>query len=83
MTPSNSLPSHEANLYWNKTQAAWRKEQDRQGIPTIEQTVRAFTPSGRAVEVNRFDFNLAYATNSYVQLTDGSWIKACVLKIEA
>lgn len=56
-----------------------RETQDALGIPTIEQTVRKRTPSGRNVEANRFDFNLAYCLDKYVQCTDSSWIKARAL----
>lgn len=59
--------------------AAWSAEQDALDIPMIEQTVKARTPSGRPVEVNRFDFNLAFCTDSYVQCTDSGWIKARIL----
>lgn len=64
---------------WSAAQICWASEQETSGVPRIEQTVKALTPSGRAVEANRFDFNLAYCTNRYVQLTDGSWMKARAL----
>lgn len=64
---------------WSRVQTDWAALQTEGGIPTIEQTVKAKTPSGLSVEANRFDFNIAFACDRYVRCTNGSWIKARAL----
>ncbi|GAG99531.1 unnamed protein product [marine sediment metagenome] len=53
-----------------------------QCVPLIERTYDVMLPSGRTAKVNVFDMNLALfcGGNSYVQLTDTSWIKAKYLQ---
>ena len=47
----------------------------------IDRTYTVRLPNGKKAKVNRFDYNLKYTTDSYVQLTDGSWNKARSLQI--
>jgi len=45
-------------------------------VPLIHRTRKVRIPNGKIKRVNVFDFNLAHATDNYVQLTDTSWVKA-------
>jgi len=49
----------------------------------INRTKKMKLPNGKLKKVNVFDYNLAYYSNGYVQLTDTSWIKARILKSPA
>jgi hypothetical protein len=60
------------------TQQEWKAYQARHKVPLIERTYKARTLTGRTVEVNRFDYNLAQtakAFDAYIQLIDTSWIR--------
>ena len=55
----------------------WAGYQHDRGVPTIQQTALVKRPNGEVVEINRFDFNIAFAagTDRYVQCEDQSWIR--------
>jgi len=46
----------------------------------IDRTKIVTLRNGKKKRVNLFDYNMAYAADGYVQLTDDSWIKARLLK---
>lgn len=54
-------------------------------LPTIESTYRARVRStGEIVEVNVFDYNLAFAAGAFekhIQLSDGAWIRLNALEL--
>jgi len=66
-----------------KHRGAWDSEQEANGIPMIERTYKAKRPNGEAVRVNCFDYNLAYCADktSYIQCSDGSWMRIDKLTI--
>jgi hypothetical protein len=61
---------------WDSDETVWYTPL----VPAIDCVYDVELPSGRA-QVNRFDFNLAYACDKYVQLENTVWIKARNVKV--